>query len=272
MSNERREAYRRDARGHPILEDSFVLFIDVLGIKELSCRADSADTLVRLDEVVARGRRIATDDAESPWWASSWFSDSLCLSSPIRPANQWEKGEPELGTFLSTASSVQFELAQAGFFMRGGADRGLQFSDDNMTFGPALVRAVAIEDEIGEPCVGLSQSLVHTVREHLKFYGKYPEYAPQNRDLRVFDGRPFINYLEAAFNYVDESLREDSSLVANHRDRIREARAKAPEKAWPKYGWLADYHNDFCRRNDVSDLCLDEAPNSHRFSDFALLA
>lgn len=264
--------YARESDGRPILVESYVLFIDVLGVKCLARQPDAADTLVRLDAAVARGRELSTDRASRPWWTASWFSDSLCLCAPIRPVNEFEEGEPELGAFLGTTSAVQFELALAGFFMRGGASLGLQFSDENMTFGPALIEAVEMERQIGQPCVGLDESVVARARGHLRFYGN-PFESPQNHDIRLSDGAPFVNYLEAAYNYVGESLREDLSMVLAHRDNVRKSLATGfPPKTHSKYEWLADYHNDFCRRNDLEDCCVEEAPASHEFVDFATLA
>jgi hypothetical protein len=248
------------------MSPSFVLFLDVLGVKALARSDAAADTLILLDAAVNEGRRLAEDTAHLPWWATSWFSDSVCLCTPIR--GQWgrEKGEPELGTFLSVASGVQFSLALQGFFSRGGASFGMQFSDSNVTFGSALVDAVHIEASVEKPCIGVDSLIVSVARQHLAFYGNPPAWAPHDGNLRVCNGQVFVNYLYSAYDFVGETIHEAAELLERHRDHVRRnlLDASHSESTHAKYEWLADYHNDFCRTEGVSDLAIGQAPGLHR--------
>lgn len=267
-------AYERDDTGRPLFRQSFVLFLDILGIKDLARGAHAADVLVRLDTAVEEGRRLSQDTANLPWWTTSWFSDSVSLAAPIKYRWDQDRGEPEFGTFVNVASGVQFALALEGFFTRGGAAFGMHFSDRNVTFGPALVEAVLEEARVTYPFVGVHESLLEVVRPHLAFYGSPPSHAPHDKNLRVTDGRPFINYLYSAYDFVGESLEEASDLLERHRGHIRERLLDSGlgPRVHAKYGWLADYHNDFCRTEHLRQLEIPEAPGRHVFALFSSLA
>lgn len=250
--------YVRDEAGAPVLAESFVLFLDVLGASDMANDSDVEHRLRALDRAVAKGREVVVDNVDRPWFISSWFSDNLTLASPIRPG--LGQGEPELGTFLNVAETVQLHLALDGFFTRGGLALGLQFMDENISFGAALVDAVALEQQATHPRIILGQSVVERVEVHIQHYMPYPEHAPHDRVLWVDQhGEVFVNYLDAIGNYVGEEMREAAELVEQHRDQVTANLDRHRENArvWDKYSWTASYHNAFCATHALNDLTID---------------
>ncbi len=252
--------YQRDEDGVPQLVESFVLFLDLLGTSAMATAADAQQHLSALDKALAKARPFARDDDDArfvpsePWFVSAWFSDNLALAAPIRTSD----GEPELGIFLNAVAGVQLHLALDGFFSRGGLAVGQQFMDPQITFGPALVEAVELENTAVYPRVLLGRSVVNLVKTHLRYYGD-PLYAPHNSALFVGPGgEVFVNYLDHLRNYVAEDLRDVSDWIAQHRDRILEQLARHNEspRIWEKYAWLAAYHNAFCSHHGLKELTI----------------
>jgi hypothetical protein len=258
--------YVRESDGSPVLAESFVLFLDVLGASEMASADDVEQQLKVLDSAIAEGRKRTTDQLDDPWFLASWFSDNLALASPIRSG--YGRGEPELATFLHVAGTVQLHLALDGVFTRGGLALGKHFMDDNISFGPGLVEAVELERQATYPRILLSDSVVDLVQEHLTFYGDFPMRAPQNRDLWVDDhGSVFVNYLDAIGNYVGEEMREAAELVEQHRDQVAANlnRHRGDPHVWAKYQWLASYHNAFCAEHGLDEFIVDARLTSLTF-------
>lgn len=249
--------YHRNAEGNPEFAESWVSFLDVLGTSDIAGSPDAERYLIQFDKAIANARETTTDTLANPWFLASWFSDNLAIGSPIKPG--YGQGEPELGTFLNVISTVQLFLALEGFFTRGGLTLGPFFMDENISFGPALVEAVAIEKVAQFPRVLVGPTAMEQVRVHLGFYRNHPEGAPHNSDLWVDQhGGVFINYLDAVRNFVGESVREAQVFVENHRDRIVEGLSTYRDipSIWQKYAWAADYHNAFCAAHALEDCTV----------------
>ncbi len=256
--------YERDQFGLPVLRDSLVLFLDLLGVSNLATGSTAATVLRELDPALTAAREYTKTESG---YHFAWFSDCLAIAFPI---STWHV-EDEFGDVLRIAQRVQFTLAIAGFVSRGGFSRGDMYMDDKITFGSALVDAVALEKTASTPRVLLSDHVVQTARSHLKFYGDPPTGAPQHQDLSIDPSdNAFINYLRAAEDYYSgDDVQDLKPLLDQHRDVVIKGLADHPSgtAVRQKYEWLAQYHNWYCETIGLvgSDVASDPAAAFRRF-------
>jgi hypothetical protein len=116
----------------------------------------------------------------------SSFSDNVVFSIPF--------GHEQAAWTLRNIAVIQLGLAMIGFWIRGGVTVGSLYHDDKIVFGPALVRAAAIESEEAGNAVVL---LDHASDELVAF---------NERFIAVEGGRRFLDPYTAAF--ADESNRD----------------------------------------------------------------
>jgi hypothetical protein len=228
--------------GRPKLVRCAVLFVDLLGVREMNRSRRVASHLVGLERAVSRAYRDFLEP-NSPW-PGAFFSDTLVLASPVLPHGGEEAA---IGGLVLQAAWLQLQLITEGFFVRGGLSIGRFHIRDGFVFGPALAEAYEIESRAAiHPRIVLSSEAERSQHADLRFYAE-PAYSPQSLMLmRDADGHTFINYLGVLF---DEPEDPEPSL-AWHRDtviaRLREHRGN--RRLWEKYRWLAEYHNDVVSR------------------------
>lgn len=87
----------------------------------------------------------------------SVFSDNIIISKPA-----------SFGGRILNVGQLCVRLLERGFLTRGGIARGKLHHDDNLVFGPALNRSVAIEKVTGQPRIEIDESIVSIFREDLK--------------------------------------------------------------------------------------------------------
>lgn len=224
-------------RGEPKLVKCAVLFIDILGVREMNRSRRVGQHLKALERAVTGMYRDFLEP-DSPWPAA-FFSDTLVLASPVlRPDDE----ESSIGGLVIQAAWLQLNLIAEGFFVRGGLGFGQFHIRDGLIFGPALVEAYDLESVVAvHPRVVLGRHAERSQREDLRHYGR-PEDSPQHTLLcRDADGWTFINYLGLLF---DEPEDPRPSLEL-HRDQIttRLDLYRSEKRRWEKYRWVAEYHN-----------------------------
>ena len=224
-------------RGEPRLAMCAVLFIDLLGVREMNASPDVDDHLVRLERAVTGMYRNFLR-ADSPWPAA-FFSDTLVLASPV---DDEDAEESAIGGLVIQAAWLQLNLIAQGFFARGALSLGAFHIREGLLFGPALVEAYELESQVAvHPRVVLGQTAVASQREALHFYASAAE-SPQNALLlRDRDDQVFINYLGLLFDEPEDPR----PALALHRDAIRAALAqhRGDKRRWEKYRWVGEYHN-----------------------------
>jgi len=234
---------------------SFVCYADILGYGQLSQEAlkkgEGELFLVKLRKALSyayervRTRSIGIEGEQR--FSVKVFTDNIVVGYPIHMRNI-DHGEPELGHILSIFSEFQAGLAMEGFFLRGGLSYGDHYMDEDIAFGVALLKAVALDKTGGPPRLTLDSSAIEVVRKHLGFYSDVYT-APQYHDLlEDSDGSIFLNYLnEAFFDFPDGGILFD--LITAHKNSVvnglEEYNGCPGVKA--KYEWAARYHNFVCR-------------------------
>lgn len=252
--------------GRPTTRTSVVAYFDLLGYSEGVRQAHQNDTVNEHLRSVASTLREWYDTVRDEFadfvgnnahrlWELKAFSDNVVIGHPVSRG-----GEVELGHMLSDIAMLQAAfIIEANLFMRGGIAVGDLYMDDDIVYGTALLDAVASEHEAMFPRVIMHTSAEVAVEGHLKNYFSV-ESAPHNLILlRDEDGKLFVNYLAAIFEYsmgsVEKWLCRHRDLVAANLDKHR----KKPN-IWAKYAWVARYHNYFCARiANLPQLSLDVA-------------
>jgi class 3 adenylate cyclase len=246
--------------GEAELKSSVVAFVDILGFKELASSAsESAAARTLLDRLRKALREAlehirlyekSTASSDSDIYRVRIFTDNVVIAHPI-----YQDAEMELGLVFTQLAIFQTLLATHGFFVRGGVAIGEATVDEDIVFGPGLVKAYEAEStKARDPRIVLSAEAAKAVQTHLGYYGDKSN-APQTFEYLVdADGQLFINYLQAAF--LDDHPRVD--LVRSHKKQVENQLALTRNRPsiWSKYAWVASYHNFFCAQNS-DDLSTD---------------
>lgn len=239
------ERYNKE---EPKMLHSVVCFIDILGFSSMITTSFNAgkgnELLAKLYNSIKDN--IAWFEPISKSTSMKIFTDNIIIGKPIHGDGEWDLGK----NFINLAD-YQLSLTLDGFFIRGGLSVGEYYSDELISFGPALLEAYKIESvEAGMPRIVLSDGVLKYVKCHLSYYG-YSKHAPQHQEILVDDDNKwFINYLEAAFiideeNWIEDAkqlLREHKKIVITKMDEFSN-----DDKVLKKYNWVAQYHNYFCK-------------------------
>lgn len=240
--------------GRPVLVRCAALFVDLLGVREMTMSQRVAGHLVALHSVV----RLMQRDffGGSSRYRSAFFSDTLVLAAPIVR----EAGDTtEIEGLVRHARWLQTNLLVEGFFVRGGLSLGSLHVSDHVLFGPALVEAYDLESRAAvHPRIVLSRAAAETQRGT----------AGGSMLMCDDDGHTFVDYLGAAFQEPDDPF----PVLQGHRDTIvdRLHGSRRHKRRWEKYRWLAEYHNAVVAKRlpRVRDLCVPESDMAWRFSSF----
>jgi hypothetical protein len=243
-----------DAKGVAYRE-AIVTFVDILGFKALvddkpahvvAAAIERLQQSVRPAEPKTRSKAtVGTIDASRV----HAFSDCVVRIRPI-------EGPDDLGpTFireLADLAAIQASLARAGVFVRGGVTIDRIHSSDTVVFGPGLIRAYKLEDELAHvPRIVVDPAAIQKFRARpVPKTRMNTEIAAMRRAVRhADDGLWFVDYLRAGA----AALGDDAAIRAflkEHRARVIEAAANVDvgSSVLPKYLWAAKYHNGACAR------------------------
>lgn len=236
---------------NPKMKNSVVCFIDILGFSKM---IEKSSIEQQENKLLKKISKIINDNIQyikptnKDLGTIKIFTDNIVIGLPI-----FDDGESELGQIFMSFANYQLSLALEGLFVRGGVSVGNYYADDIISFGPALLEAHNIENNISKtPRILLSKKASEMVSEHIKYYSDY-NYAPQVRDILVdADGEQFINYLEASFiDRTDQGIELARNIMVKHKNSV-EYKIKEYSSQYEilsKYLWVAQYHNYFCNLN-----------------------
>ena len=150
-----------------LLNESLVLYFDILGVKELfpkSCNAEqigkNISRLYRVLDSIRKKLDIRERNGVTipETLASALFSDSFYVVSSIglEPTDF----ESELYGQFFTASECQTILLENGFFARGGIAKGLTAVENNFICGPACVFAASFDRHGMPPVIMVDKQLL----------------------------------------------------------------------------------------------------------------
>jgi len=247
------------ADGVPRTKVSVVVFGDILGFKDEMKKAydekRANDFLIKLRLALDESYRLLKYESPLSYgfpreYATKTFTDNIVIGFPIE-----RDAESEIGSAFFHLGSMQLEMVQAGFFIRGGIAIGELYIDDDIVFGDGLIEAYRAESQLArDPRIILSKSAIEYLKIHLSYYHPV-EYSPQYRELlRDVDGQIFLNYLDGILIAEDErgpfyeELQKHKDIVEQKLDEF----ANNPI-IWSKYAWVANYHNYFCDQYEYFD-------------------
>ncbi len=241
-------------RGRPLLVRCAVLFVDLLGVREMNMSERVAGHLVALHNAVSVMHRDFF--GEPSRYRSAFFSDTLVLAAPIVSGTD---DTTEVRGLIRHARWLQNDLVAEGFFVRGGLSVGSLHVSDHVLFGPALVEAYDLESRAAvHPRIVLSRAAAASQRGT----------AGAEMLLCDDDGQTFVDYLGAAI----EEPGDPAPMLRGHRDTVldRLHGTRHHRQHWEKYRWLGDYHNAVVRRRmpRAGDLRVEPAAMTWQFSAF----
>lgn len=149
-----------------------------------------------------------------------------------------------------------FQYTKSGVFFRGGVTAGQLFYDEKLhfVFGSGLIRAYELESNVAiypriviDTPLKPSRILVGWAQDRDGIW--YADYLTLGHALLCDDhGKeapmPHEHFLTCISNHKEAICRE----LEKHRGN---------DKVYIKYGWLASYHNRFCKYVGLPDLIID---------------
>ena len=246
-----KSAYLDDA-GRPMLRDSIVAFIDILGFSHVATAcATTEDSQRVLDSIVA-----AIDDSRSfvrqsfadgegarvGRWATKFFSDNLAFGYAFD-----DTAEDHAATawfIIRCAQRYQLRMAINGYFVRGALTSGPICLTDEVIFGSALIECYLLESKASiVPRVVLSEPLQQFITRSFLADGGRSDNGAGQAICRDVDGLWFVNYLQAAQNA--EGIQWE--FIEQHKSSVLESLSHTTRHdVLPKFGWACRYHNVFC--------------------------
>jgi hypothetical protein len=239
-----------DAAGERILVDCAVLYLDVLGVSARSRGPDAQRELRDFDDAIRRAFTFplgSTSSGDEAVYPSAVFSDSYVAVVASQKGLTSSPRADVVSQLAFDAASIQAVLALRDYSVRGAITLGKCHFHGGLVFGPALVEAVELESTRAvDPRILLSPGAVEALRE-----GK-GESVSREPILVDEDGLAFVSYLEQL--YGDPRAERGAEQLASHRDvvSVNLERYAADMHRWRKHRWLAEYHNEFCRRHAES--------------------
>jgi hypothetical protein len=126
---------------------SLVSYFDILGFRKIVAEL-SPDQVASKLQALARFSSPGSAIAETFGNTFTNFSDLVLRTVPVEPNPRLEGGEGLLYCELLELVFIQAELIADGVLLRGSITFGDIFIDDKMVFGPALIRAYELEDQV----------------------------------------------------------------------------------------------------------------------------
>jgi hypothetical protein len=225
------ESARRftDQHGKAMLRPCALLFIDILGVRQMATGPEADARLADLS--TALRHPLGDFFATSSPWPAAFFSDTLVILDPI---NEKVGAHLALIGLAIQASWIQVNLAAAGFFVRGALTLGKAHLEDKLLYGPALVDAYDLERTVAvNPRIVLSPEAAAEIAD-----GMSNNEQVEGGYLRVEqDGSVFIDYLDILLDDPEDPV----PFLEAHRDMIKtklnetrsESRSGRSTAGWP---------------------------------------
>lgn len=259
----RRSVYTLDRTKRPLLQESLVMVLDVLGYSGLIAEFGDAQNALDWYWASVRGpiEELNPLHRDSPY-ALKTYTDNVLVAWPLDSSGS-ENSEGEFGGIVTGALFYQLDLALEGLFVRGGLTLGQVYVGDDFVFGSPIIEAHRLESVHGSPPrVVLSDSVVTLATRQLASYGD-AEDSPHNTSLIRQGDIVFLNYLGPL---IDGSADEDEQSEGFERHKrileINLNRHSGDDQVMSKYLWLAGFHNyvisRWCPWEERS--CIDTAP------------
>jgi len=230
-------------------EERYVAFIDILGFRELiKSSLEKSDTF---DILILSLKRIANFTLKDPLLVNNPpdlkaqnFSDNIVISAHLSANGLWH--------LLIAISDLFWSLSQFGVLLRGGVSRGPLYHDENIVFGPALVDAHHLQQNVAVfPRVVLSRQVYVDAEQYAQLHSMWDTYF-SSRLIRADDGPAFLHVLLnlQAFNHSGRSKSSPNAETHpifesgnNFCRTLRNSLAANMDKpsVYTKLKWFAEY-------------------------------
>lgn len=243
-------------------EDRYVAYLDIMGYKELiRASTDRAAALVQIGRL--RGalvqRHWVRELTVNPYTSVRVEPDAVVVSCSYAPVGCFE-------IVRWAMNVIGGGMAYRDFWVRGAVTRGYHYDDGEVMFSPAMVEAYETErQEAFYPRV-LASAQVAQDCDRVGLGADAGLRSPAHWDLlratlkdsiwMDAGGRRFLNYLSLIDRQRLQSEQPEQAFLRSHVQTIADhPREHAGEpRIAAKYGWLASYHNRFCRECLPPDL------------------
>jgi hypothetical protein len=239
---------------------SLVSYFDILGFRKIVAEFSPEQVASKL-QALARFSSPGSTIAETFGNTFTNFSDLVLRTIPVDPNPRLRGGEGLLYCELLDLVFVQAELIADGVLLRGSITFGDIFIDDKTVFGPALIRAYELEDQVSiAPRIIVDPEVFPLLDKYpvLRAHAVEDEMQYLCRLLKKdADGVWFIDYLRVMAAQVDDQAAYLRFLKAHKQlilDRLPEFNQLS--SVLTKYGWLVTYHNSWV--NSLNDDALNK--------------
>lgn len=222
--------------GVPRLRISVVTYLDTLGTKARSQNLSNADLRSDIDDNDEYQVKLHREFWDGATQRMVTFSDNVCVAAPVEGRDVGEIIRDQ----VDGAAGFQLARVLSGRALRGGITIGGIYCDSNYVDGPALIRAVELEEKFARvPRVLIEDGAATEIRS--RWSGQTGLW-PFKLAAVDGDGRLFVNYLHASGPHSSTL----DQRVGAHAAVVRQELAAAPSpKVKGKWQWVARYHNWF---------------------------
>jgi hypothetical protein len=165
---------------------------------------------------------------------------------------------------------AQFELANRGIFIRGGVAIGDMHQEQDVLFGPAMVRAYELESQFAKyPRIVVDPEAFQKLKEDDRLRADHHDIEDElgylgNVLRQGEDGLHFVDYLGAIRSELNEPLSFPSVLTDIKKIIVENALGAAGKlDVLQKYLWLAKYLNSIATEHadcaDEPEIVITEA-------------
>ncbi|MGA8430057.1 MAG: hypothetical protein WB729_09565 [Candidatus Sulfotelmatobacter sp.] len=234
-----------------VYRDSLVSYFDILGFKNVVASSPPDRIVESLEELLS----LSSHDPQFIRVTSrglSAFSDHIVRTVSLDGLSAIQSVDA-IEFELTELQHIQANLAVNGVFVRGAITRGPLYIDEDLVFGPALIRAYELEQTIAvHPRVVIDPALL----ESLARDANLDERLSVLYSRFLFRGDDIVHSVD--YLQIGDHLSERLDLLKTHASLVRKGLSEATLPAvTSKYRWLASYHDRIV--SQVSDADLAES-------------
>jgi nitroreductase len=234
-----------------VYRDSLVSYFDILGFKNVVASSPPDRIVASLEELLS----LSSHDPQLIRVTSrglSAFSDHIVRTVSLDGLSAIQSVDV-IEFELTELQHIQANLAVNGVFVRGAITRGPIYIDEDLVFGPALIRAYELEQTIAvHPRIVIDPTLL----ERLAHDANLDERLSVLYTRFLFQGDDTVHSVD--YLQIGDHLSERLDLLKTHASLVRKALSEATlPSVTSKYLWLASYHDRIV--SHVSDADLAES-------------
>lgn len=229
---------------------ALITFFDILGFGQLVEKNNNPENIFDILSLVKNSAKPEDDLASLYEMSFVNFSDTVVRTKNILSNTNLDGPSGILFYEILDMVHIQTALAAKGIFIRGSITIGEIFVENELIYGPGLVRAYKLESKIASyPRMIIDPDLFRVfegtdaLKSNIHTHVMEKDYIKQmlRKDI---DGLWFIDYLRGVESEFDDEFCYYEFLL-RHANVIRKATKNLKElnDVVQKYSWLATYHN-----------------------------